>query len=96
MKRSEPLPIGQVINLMKQRVADNPELRTAYILSFWPRVAGPHIAAYTQSTRLEGRLLHIYITSASLKEQLGYMRQALVKQFNNAVGENAIDNIIIH
>ncbi|MBP3536462.1 MAG: DUF721 domain-containing protein [Muribaculaceae bacterium] len=96
MKRSEPLHIGTIIEMMKKRVAADPATRRQYLAALWPEIAGRHITAYTSSVRLDGHDLHVYISSASLKEQLGYMREALVKQFNDAAGENAIDNIIFH
>ncbi len=96
MKRSEPLRLGSIIDMMRQRVAADPETRRQYLASLWPEVVGRHISSYTTSLRIEGRQMHVYLQSASLKEQLGYMREALVRQFNNAAGENAIDNIIFH
>lgn len=96
MKRSEPLPLGKVIDMMLSRAAADPATRMAYLTGLWPRVAGEHIGEYTSEVRITGRILHVYITSASLKEQLGYMRQAITKQFNILAGENVIDNIVIH
>ena len=96
MKRTEPLQIGQVIDMMMSRAAADPETRARFLAGIWPRIAGEHIAAYTSKVYFDKRMLHVYLTSASLKEQLGYMREALVVQFNNQAGENAIDNIIFH
>ena len=96
MKRTEPQPLGKVIDFMLARAVSDPSTRKAYLIGLWPRVAGEHIGEYTSEVQLKGRTLHVYITSASLKEQLGYMRQALVRQFNIKAGENAIDNIILH
>ena len=96
MKRSEPLMLGEILDQMMTRVAHDPETRRAYLESIWPRIAGEHIAAYTNQVRLEGRLLHVYVQSASLKEQLGYLREKLVRQFNEQAGESAIDNILLH
>lgn len=96
MKRSEPLRIDTIIDMMRQRVAADPDTRRQYLCALWPEVVGKHISSYTSSVRIEGRRLHVYLQSASLKEQLGYMREALTRQFNNAAGENAIDNITFH
>ncbi len=96
MNRAEPLRLGVILDMMRQRVANDPETRRQYLCALWPDVVGKHISSYTTRLYMEGRTLHAYIHSASLKEQLGYMRQALILQFNNAAGENAIDNIIFH
>lgn len=96
MKRAYPTPLGAIIEDMLSRAANDPETRRQYIIGLWPKVAGPHIARYTTSINLIGRSLHIYLNSASLKEQLGYMRDALTNHYNGMIGEKAIDNIILH
>lgn len=96
MKRTEPLLLGAILDDMIRRVSADPATRRSYLQSLWPQIAGPHVAAYTSRVSLEGRLLHVYVNSASLKEQLGYMRESLTAEFNTAAGESVIDNILIH
>lgn len=96
MKRAYPTPLGSIIEDMLSRASNDPETRRQYIIGLWPKVAGEHIAGYTSSIKLIGRSLHIYLNSASLKEQLGYLRESLKNQYNRILGENAIDNIILH
>lgn len=96
MKRAYPTPLGTIIEDMMNRAANDPETRRQYIIGLWPKVAGTHVALYTTSIKLIGRSLHVYLSSASLKEQLGYLRETLKNQYNRIVGENVIDNIILH
>ncbi len=96
MKKTEPLRLGVILDQMRRRVADDPETRRQYLIAIWPETVGKHISSYTSGVRLEGRVLHVFLRSASLKEQLGYMREALTEQFNRTAGENAIDNIVFH
>lgn len=96
MKRAYPTPLGTIIEDMLNRASNDPETRRQYIIGLWPKIAGEHIAQYTTSVQLIGRSLHVYINSASLKEQLGYLRATLATHYNNTLGENAIDNIILH
>lgn len=64
--------------------------------SVWPQVVGKDIALYTGRIFVRDTTLHVYITSAPLKEELGYARDLLVKRLNEAVGAEVIDSIIIH
>lgn len=96
MKRSEPLQIGAIIEQMLARSSADPAVRNSYICSLWHQVAGPNISAYTSQVRLEKRIMHVYITSAVLKEDLGYMRAVMTRQINSLAGEDVIDNILIH
>ncbi|MDE6611025.1 MAG: DUF721 domain-containing protein [Muribaculaceae bacterium] len=96
MKRSEPLRLDQVIQRMIDATGMRPDFGRHSIEAMWPVVVGRHIAAYTTQAYVRERTLHVHITSASLKEELGYARAQLVDNLNNAVGEDIIDDIIIH
>ncbi|MBD5215390.1 MAG: DUF721 domain-containing protein [Bacteroidales bacterium] len=93
MKRSEPMRIGEVITQMIEATGLRPELNRRSIESAWPTVVGKHIAAYTASVRVVERTLYVDVRSASLKEELMYLRELLVKQLNEHVGASVIDRI---
>lgn len=95
MKRSEPLRIDEILRRMVEATGLRPDLMRHTVESLWPRIVGPHIAAYTGRIFVSGRTLNVYITSAALKEELGYARADLVDKLNEAVGESVIDDIII-
>lgn len=96
MKRTEPKSVGDIIREsieaagMTDTVA---EQRACYL---WPEVVGPGINRYTFKRYVERGVLHVYITSAALKNELAFNRAALVEQINRAVGSNAISNIVFH
>ncbi|MDE5629718.1 MAG: DUF721 domain-containing protein [Muribaculaceae bacterium] len=96
MKRVEPLRLGEVIDQMIKATGLRPQMDRCNVESMWPRIAGKHIAAYTRRVQLDGRMLHVWLTSAALKEELGYIRELLAEQINKAAGSDAVDNIIIH
>ncbi len=96
MKRAQPLQIGQIIEKMINDTGLRPSLERRSVEAMWPEVAGKHIAAYTRRVYLDGKILHIYIDSAPLKEELGYLRETLASQINRIAGRRAVDNIIIH
>ena len=96
MKRTEPLILGDIIDKMIQSTGLRPQYQKRSVEALWPRIVGKHIASYTIRTRLEGRTLHVYISSAPLKEELGYLKETLCSQLNEAAEESLVDNIIIH
>ncbi len=96
MKRSEPLRLDEILRRMIDATGMRPELGRRTVESEWPRVVGPHIAAYTGRLYVQGTTLHAYITSAPLKEELGYAKEQLVEKLNAAAGAEVIDNIIFH
>lgn len=95
MKRTEPMQIGKVIEQMIDATGLRPELNRRSIEAAWPVVVGQHIAAYTSSVRLDGRVLKVQIKSAALKEELMYLRPLLIQQLNDLTATNQIDDIKI-
>lgn len=96
MKRTEPLLINQIIRQMIEDTGLRPAFQRHSVESVWPQVVGKDIALYTGRIFVRDTTLHVYITSAPLKEELGYARDLLVKRLNEAVGAEVIDSIIIH
>lgn len=96
MKRTEPKSIAQLIDEsiekagMKDVVA---EQRACYL---WPEIVGQGINRYTFKRYVDRGVMHVYLTSAALKNELFFNRAALVEQINRAVGETAITSIVFH
>lgn len=96
MKRKEPLLINEIIHRMIESTGMRPDLARHTAEAMWPKVVGESIAAYTGRLYIKDRVMHAYITSASLKEELGYARASLTERINEAVGGDVIDDIILH
>ncbi len=96
MNRPEPKPIGQIISEMITRLGMTEELRRHNAAALWPQIVGPAIASYTARVVVHDTTMHVYLTSASLKEQMGYARDNLLRRINEALGEEFITNIAIH
>ncbi len=96
MRRPEPRPVGEILKEMIERVGMTDELRRSKAAGLWPRVAGQAIAAQTTRANVVDTTLHVWISSAPLKEMLGYARPKLQAAINNAMGEDFITNIAIH
>lgn len=96
MKRTQPQSIAEIIdevfshNGMTQAVA---EQRICYL---WPEIVGPGVNRYTTRRYVDRGTLHVYLSSAALKDELSYMRQNLIEQLNRAAGSQVINSIAIH
>lgn len=96
MKRTQPQSVSEIINEvfshsgMSQAVA---EQRVCYL---WPEIVGPGVNRYTTRRYVDHGTLHVYLSSASLKDELSYMRQSLIDQLNQAAGSQVINAIAIH
>ncbi len=96
MRRAKPLQIGEIIEKMITDTGLRPAMERRSVEAMWPEIVGRHIASYTRRVVLDGKKLHVYIDSAPLKEELGYLRETLIEQINRLAARHAVDNIIIH
>lgn len=96
MKRSEPTLLADIIreSLRHDGIETRfEEQRAAYL---WPEIVGPGVNRYTSRRYVEAGVLHVYITSASLKQELSYLRPRLIEAINAAVGSRVITDILLH
>ncbi len=96
MKRREPQSVNNIIDeYLNQEglTATVDEQRAAYL---WPEVVGHVINRYTSRRYVEHGVLHVYITSAPLKQELAFCRQRLASDLNALIGREVITDIAIH
>lgn len=96
MKRPDPQLVSTIITDMIERLGMTDQMRRDKAAALWPKVAGEAIAALTTRVNVADTTLHVWISSAPLKEELGYARQNLMLAINSALGQDFITNIAIH
>lgn len=96
MKRTEAKCIKDIIDaaINDSGIASTfDEQKLCYL---WPEVMGQSINRYTTRRYVENGVLHVYLSSAALKNELQFHRTRLVEELNKAAGRNVITNIIFH
>lgn len=96
MKRTEAQSIKEIIDkaISSQNLSGVfNEQKAGYV---WQEIVGPTINRYTTNRYVENGILHVYISSAPLKNELQFLKSKLIAEVNKAVGANVITNIAIH
>lgn len=96
MKRTDPISIRQLIDkvMLDSDTRDTVmQQRASYL---WTEVVGPGVNRFTFRRYVERGVLHVYITSASLKNDLSFLRQNIIKEINSRLGSEVINDIVIH
>ena len=96
MKRTEAQSIKSIIDavIIDSGMASTfDEQKLCYL---WPEVVGQGKNRYTTRRYVENGVLHVYLSSASLKNELNFHRSRLTEELNKAAGKDVIKNIIIH
>jgi len=96
MKRTEPKSVAQIIDETMAQAGLTDAMAQHKACYLWPEIVGPGINKYTFRRYVDHGVLHVYLTSAVLKNELSFHRTELVEQINRAVGSQAITSIIFH
>lgn len=97
MKRTEAQSIGEIIDrvMMEGDNARNVRLQRASYL--WIEVVGAGINRYTTRRYVtDDGVLHVYLSSAPLKNELQFHRSRIIESINSLIGEEIITGLIIH
>lgn len=96
MKKYRALSVGEIIDQAIARTGNSDTFERQQACYLWQEVVGPGINRYTTRRWIEGDVMHVSLTSASIKSELTYCRDSLVDAINNALGHQVISAIIIH
>lgn len=96
MKRSDAQSIKEIIDVALSQSGVSGVIDEQRVCYLWPEIVGPGINRYTIKRYVERGVLHVYLSSAALKNELQFHRSRLVESLNSAAGKNVITNIIIH
>lgn len=96
MRRNKTITLGEALgNLIKEYRLEK-GLKEAAVLNIWENIAGKVITARTKRTYLKDGVLHIYLTSSVVRNELMMLRDALRSQINSRAGEEVVREIMLH
>lgn len=96
MKSSDAISVGDILKAEIKAEGQSDNFARHQICYLWSEVVGPVINKATVRRYVEGDVLHVYLTSASLKNELAFTTDRLIDALNNAVGSNVISKIVFH
>ncbi len=96
MKRTEAQSIRQIIEKALSQSEQRDAIQEQRACYLWPEIVGPSINRYTTRRFVENGRLHVFISSAPLKNELSFHRTGLRDTLNRAVGADVISEIVIH
>ncbi len=98
MKRTDPQQIGEIIQEVFERAGQKDNADRYRALVNWGNIVGGGINSMTTRRYVTGQgVMHVYITSASVKQDLMFQRHRLVEELNKYAGvPDAITELVIH
>ena len=96
MRRNKTITLGEALGDLIREYRLEKGLKEAAVLNIWESVAGRVITARTKRTYVRDGVLHIYLTSSVVRNELMMLRDALKSQINSRAGEEVIRDIVLH
>ncbi|MDE7154325.1 MAG: DUF721 domain-containing protein [Muribaculaceae bacterium] len=96
MKKTYPKQVREIIDSVLRESDDAENFLRQQACFLWVETVGPVINSYTYRRYVEGSVLHVYLTSASLKNELSFHRSSIVESINKSLGKNVLTELIIH
>lgn len=87
--------LGDAMQIFLERSKLKYGVQTARIEELWADIMGKTCARYTDKIQIINHTLFITTSVAPLKQEINYQKAAIIKRVNEALGSNAIREIVI-
>ncbi|MCH5318343.1 MAG: DUF721 domain-containing protein [Paramuribaculum sp.] len=96
MKRTEPKTFAAIYSEALERAGMTETFARQQASYLWTEIVGPGVNKYTTRRYMANDNLHVYISSASLKNELRFHRAAIIRDINARIGRDILKDIIFH
>jgi predicted nucleic acid-binding Zn ribbon protein len=96
MRRNKTITIGEALADLIREYKLAPRLKEASVINIWEGLTGKVIAARTKKIYIRDGILHIYLNSPVVRNELMMLRESLRSQVNSKAGEEVVREIVIH
>ena len=95
MKRSQAQPLKDILKAYVKAQGLKRPMIEGNVKSTWLKLMGPSIASKTSNIYIKDSVLYINLNSAVLRNELMLMQDAIISRFNEAVGEDVVERVIL-
>ncbi|MBO4995244.1 MAG: DUF721 domain-containing protein [Muribaculaceae bacterium] len=96
MKRRDPKSIAEIIDGAVNEAGLSDEMAAQKACYLWPEIMGPGVNRYTYRRYVDHGVLHVYLTSAVLKNELSFHKSKIISLLNQSVGVDVITSLVFH
>ena len=96
MRRSRTQTLKEVLNDLISEYRIGQRLKEASLINQWNTYTGKAISSRTTRIYIKDSLLHVYISSSVVRNELMMLREALRERLNSEAGEEVIKEVVIH
>lgn len=93
-RNTKSQPISSVLKELITGSKLEKGLSKVSVESTWHEVMGPPITKYTKSLRWAPPVLHVYLSSSVLREELHYGKDKIMALMNKELGQELVESIV--
>lgn len=95
MKRKAVQPISDILKDYLKEKNLNKGLLENRAVSYWPKVLGPTVARSTQRIYMYNGTLYVQLNSSVLRNELLMWKDKIIRNLNQAIGEEIVQEVVI-
>lgn len=95
-KPNHSFTIEEALKLLVSDKRISKGLNESVIKQEWANIMGTVIAKHTTTMFVRGKELHLYFNSSIIKNEFLYNKEKAIALVNEALGHDAINDIVIH
>ena len=95
MRRTKTMLVGEVLEEFFSRPYVAAKVAEGKLPDTWREVVGERVAALTTQLRLENHVLYAHISSAAIRSELFYRRDAIAAEINRVSKVRLVNVLII-
>ena len=88
-------PLGDLIKEFYEQHRGSDYLDEIKLINSWPKVVGHFIASHTINLSVKNHVLFVRVDSDALRSELGYSKSLLMKNLNDMVGKEVVNEIVL-
>lgn len=96
MRRNKTISLKEALEDLISEYHLAPKLKEASAINIWQGITGKAITSRTKKIYIKDGVLHIYLTSSVVRNELMMLRETLRSQVNLKAGEEIIKEIAVH
>lgn len=94
-RANEEKSMKDLMEIFKSKHRLNPGLDKVDVENAWMTQLGPAIKNYTNEIKFRNNTLTVHLSSSTLREELSYGKEKIIKTLNDSLGKELISKLIL-
>ena len=87
--------VGDILKEIIQSNKLQPGMDQVAVLDAWKSLMGNGVNSYTRNIALKGSTLYVELTSAVLREELGFGKTKIIQMLNEELGKEIVKEVVL-